>query len=488
MKGYLAVIVGMFFASVFLLACGEEAGNTIIAGSGGRDIEMPMITGASLTGDHAPTWSWNTPDGATKFVYLLTCLEVDPDSEWTETTDNSYTPSAPLPSGQYRLYLKACDSNDNCSAAAGHSITIYSTGTLQQVDYLNGFFTGMYYGYDAAVSPDGKNVYTVGYYDNSIAVFDRDRVTGALTFSAVFQNEVGGVDGLDGASSVAVSEDGKSVYVTGYTDDALAVFDRDAATGALTFSTFFQDGVGGVDGLDEANSVAVSHDGKSVYVAGYNDNALAVFDRDTATGALTFSTFLQNGVGGVEGIGGAYSVAVSPDGKSVYVAGYDDNALAVFDRNTDTGVLAFQTFFQDDVEGDNLFNPCDVAVSPDGRHVYLLSYFDEAIVVYERNARNGYLARSSVNESSISVEGLDSPSALAISPDGTTVYITSEIMSGLGVFGRDVLDGSLSYIDALYNADEDVEGLGGSRGVAVSPCGRNVYIATSYGVCVFNLY
>ena len=49
------------------------------------------------------------------------------------------------------------------------------------------------------------------------------------------------------------------------------------------------DGVGGVDGLSGAQSVAVSPDGGHVYVAGsYGTTRLAVFARDVATGALTF--------------------------------------------------------------------------------------------------------------------------------------------------------------------------------------------------------
>ncbi len=69
------------------------------------------------------------------------------------------------------------------------------------------------------------------------------------------------------------------MYVTGWLDDALAVFNRNTSTGALTFSKFFKDGVEGVDGLDGAYGVAVSSDGKNVYVTGPTDAALVVFDR-----------------------------------------------------------------------------------------------------------------------------------------------------------------------------------------------------------------
>ncbi|OQX29632.1 MAG: hypothetical protein B0D92_02740 [Spirochaeta sp. LUC14_002_19_P3] len=104
-------------------------------------------------------------------------------------------------------------------------------------------------------------------------------------------------------------------------------------TDTLTYLTVFKDGSGGVDGLATAWSVAVSQDGKNVYVTGVEDDALAVFNRDTNTGELTYSTVFKNGIGGVDGLAAAWSVAVSQDGKNVYVTGVEDDALAVFNRD-----------------------------------------------------------------------------------------------------------------------------------------------------------
>ena len=47
-----------------------------------------------------------------------------------------------------------------------------------------------------------------------------------------------------GASGVTVSPDGKYVYAIGASDDAVAVFSRDSATGKLTFVEVQKDGVG----------------------------------------------------------------------------------------------------------------------------------------------------------------------------------------------------------------------------------------------------
>jgi hypothetical protein len=140
---------------------------------------------------------------------------------------------------------------------------------------------------------------------------------------------------LLGVSSVTVSPDGGSVYAAGYDDNAVAVFSRDPATGLLTFQQMLEEGVGGVDGLAGVRGVTVSPDGGSVYAAGYGDNAVAVLSRNPASGLLTFQQMLKDGMGGVNGLAGAYSVTVSPDGGSVYAAGRNDNAVAVFTRAHD---------------------------------------------------------------------------------------------------------------------------------------------------------
>src|SRR5439155_1002922 len=152
---------------------------------------------------------------------------------------------------------------------------------------------------------------------------------------------VGKVNGLDGAEGIAISPDGAHVYVAGRNDDSLAVFSRDAATGALTYVEIQRDGYAGVvQGLLGAKAVAVSPDGAHVYAAGSLENALAVFGRDPDSGKLTYVGRLRDGIAGVDGLHKAQAVAVSPDGASVYAAGSADTAVAVFRvRRCGDGVL-----------------------------------------------------------------------------------------------------------------------------------------------------
>ncbi len=89
---------------------------------------------------------------------------------------------------------------------------------------------------------------------------------------------------------------------------AMGVLSRHVSTGEITYVEMHKDGVGGVNGLDGASSVTVNPDGNHVYVAGTIDAAVVVFSRNASTGANTDLEMHNDGVGGVEGLGGASSV------------------------------------------------------------------------------------------------------------------------------------------------------------------------------------
>ena len=120
--------------------------------------------------------------------------------------------------------------------------------------------------------------------------------------------------GLDGAVSVTVSPDGKQVYVASQYDSALAVFNRNATTGALIFVEVQRNGLGGVDGLDVATSVTVSPDGKHVYAAGQNDDAVAVFSVSIVDNADLAVAKLVNNSSPQEGNTVTFTVTVTNNG------------------------------------------------------------------------------------------------------------------------------------------------------------------------------
>jgi DNA-binding beta-propeller fold protein YncE len=78
---------------------------------------------------------------------------------------------------------------------------------------------------------------------------------------------------------VTVSPDNKGVYVVSRLTDSLLVFRRNTHTGRLSLLEQHVDDVGEVDGLQAARSVAASSDNQNVYVAASEDSAVSVFGR-----------------------------------------------------------------------------------------------------------------------------------------------------------------------------------------------------------------
>ena len=171
---------------------------------------------------------------------------------------------------------------------------------------------------------------------DAIAIFDRDTDTGGLTFL----EELTGIAGLDRPRSIVISPDGASAYVACYDSNAVLVFDRNAADGTLALAQTYLDGEDGAN-LDHAVSVALSPNGLSVYALAYYGRAITRFDRDPATGALTMAQVLRDGYSGVDGLSYPWQLSVSPDGGAVYTATMGENCIGVFARDLATGQLSF---------------------------------------------------------------------------------------------------------------------------------------------------
>jgi len=358
------------------------------------------------------------------------------------------------------------------------------TGELTFVEFVQDGVGGVD-GLDGAVSvtmsPDGNHVYAVGVEDDAVVVFSRSATTGALTFVGFVQDGVGGVNGVNGPREVTVSPDGKHVYAAAMNDHAVAVFSRNPSTGALTFVEYQKDGFGGVDGLYGAISVTVSPDGNHVYAAGWDDDAVAVFSRNPTTGALTFVQVLKDGVGGVDGLDQPFRVTLSPDGNHVYAASQYDSAVAVFSRNATSGALTFVQVLKDGVGGvDGLASATCVTVSPDGNHVYAVGYDDDAVAVFSRNATTGALTFEAVVKDGVGgVDGLDGAISVTVSADGNHVYAAGSDEHAVAVFSRDSTTGALTFVEFQEDGVGGVDGLAGAASVTVSPDGNHFYAAGS---------
>jgi DNA-binding beta-propeller fold protein YncE len=329
-----------------------------------------------------------------------------------------------------------------------------------------------------ALSPDGAHFYTTGL--GQLLAWTRDAVTGKLTFADGERDGSGGVDGLAGASDLAVSPDGLHLYVAARGDDAVAVFARNTGTGAVTFVEVERDGVGGADGLDGALQVAVSADGANVYVTAPDEDAVAVFARNAGTGALTFVEAERDGVGGTEGLARASYLVVSPDGANVYV-GTDRpttlNDLTIFARDAGTGALTYleRVVVRGGVSA--------LAISPDGGDLYVATHASAAgILVFSRDPTTGGLTPTQeLHDDAGGLHSINGPSDVAVSADGLTVVVAAA--GGLTTFSRMPATGELVYRHALFSGFFGaIPTLMQPTAVSIAPDARHVYASSGLNV------
>ena len=322
-----------------------------------------------------------------------------------------------------------------------------------------------------------------------------------------------------GPTDVAVSPDGRNVYVAAGDSGALSTFRRDAQTGALAqlacVSNNGTDGRDGTDGacadgdaLRGASSVAVSPDGKFVYVTSYYSNGVAILSRDDA-GRLTQ-------VGCVRAVStctpapfliGASDIAISPDGTSAYVAAYDADTVVSFSRDPATGLLKTLGCVSDDgsdrlcTKGNALRGPIAVTVSKDGRFVYVAAEESDSVLTFTRDPATGAITQTGClmddapkGGSCTGVTTLASPVALELSADGDLLWAAASDSGAIVALARDRTTGLLRKVGCVSEQTDEpqddgcahVPTLSGPTGITVTPDGRRVIVGINSGLAVFD--
>ncbi len=286
-------------------------------------------------------------------------------------------------------------------------------------------------------------------------------------------------------------------------------------------------GRGRADGhaLDGARAVAVSPDGKNVYATSPSTHAVVRLNRSTTTGAITqpagaAGCVSETGAGpcgdghALDGPGG---VAVSPDGKNVYIASAYSDAVVRLDRNTTTGAITqpagsagciSQTGAGPCTDGHALGPPGSLAVSPDGRASTsprpAVTWFGEQgrgapqpqTSRSDHPARRDGRLRSEFGGACADGYGLDEPHGVAVSPDGRNVYVTVastampwSLSTAARPTGRSPSrpgPPAASARRARDRASTATRSMGLS-GVAVSPNGKSVYVTSDESRAVVRL-
>jgi len=327
-------------------------------------------------------------------VFFVT---VSPDgrSVYTVSRDESIGMFARAPSG--KLTYKGCITGNDGKFGSTRN------GSCKPIPSATdgGFLSGLGGPTTLTVSPDGRFVYVGLAEENGIATLAR-APNGMLSFISCLQGRpprffVGNSiptspcplvstsatnpngAGLVAPKRIAISADGLSLYSSSPRRGAIAEFRRDPATGALSFSGCLAAATRGTGpgdpcryvpqatelawetGLWGISDIALNRAGTALYGVAGDDESIASFSRDPATGTLAFAESAE--------MPGPRGLAISKDGSSLFVASRPNAAVNRFrlGPNASLRFLGCLTWSPKAV------GPCARARAKNG-HVQILGY------------------------------------------------------------------------------------------------------------------
>jgi hypothetical protein len=296
-----------------------------------------------------------------------------------------------------------------------------------------------------AVSPDGSQVFVTGESyggttSSDYATVAYEAATGNKQWVRRYNDTV---NGGDSATAVNVAPDGSLVFVTGLITGSTSAYDYTtvaymASTGKTLWTKRY-DGPGG--GWDQAHALGVSPDGSTVFVAGYSEGV--TLEGDFATLAYDASTgdrlWTKRYNGPEDGGDGVDALGVSPDGSQVFVtgpsfqsSGYD---YATVGYDASTGAQMWATRYNG--PGDWYDYPRALKVSPDGSQVFVTGYSigstsDEDYATLAYDASTG--AKLWLRRYNGPGDGVDEATALDVTPDGSEVVVTGSSAGSTGPY------------------------------------------------------
>jgi DNA-binding beta-propeller fold protein YncE len=300
---------------------------------------------------------------------------------------------------------------------------------------------------DPAVSPNGRNLYVTNGSDDTVSQYDVG-ADGKLS-----PKSPATVATEHGASGVAVSPKGASVYVANFFGGCCGgtVSQYDVGAGGRLSPksppTVFAD--------QDPFAVAVSPDGGSVYVTNFHlqeNGSISQFDLGPG-GKLSPKSPAAVGTGQDPS-----GLAVSPDGDSVYVANNSSNTISQYNVGAGGKLSPKSPATVTDNQ-----SPFRVAVSPDGKSVYATNFprgSGSPTTVSQFNVGAG----GTLSPKSPATVGAGiGPEGVAVSPNGGSVYVANNLSNTISQYNVGA-GGKLS-----PKSPATVGAGGDPRGIAVTP-------------------
>lgn len=200
--------------------------------------------------------------------------------------------------------------------------------------------------------------------------------------------------------------------------------------------------------------VAVHPSGIRVYVTNRDQDTVSVID--TVTNKLIYTVDLQSPSDPAFRGAGPAGVAITPDGKYIYVANTDSQNVLVIDALDDDGI-------------DSIIKPVPLPPGSNPVGVAVASKPDGKVEVFVANSGTKTVSVIDAGTHTLKNDGLptdEGPHGIAASPDGIKVYVTNSVSNNVTVIDTSTYASSGKYPPGITKP----------QGIAVKPDGNEVYV------------
>lgn len=367
-------------------------------------------------------------------------------------------------------------------------------------------------GYPAgiAISPDGTRAYVANLTTSSVTVIDVD--PNSATYNQVVDTNttVTGVQNIQVGNSpvgVAITPDGKRLYVTNAGSNSVSVIDI-APGSPNRYKAIDTDGVAanGITNIPVGNSpkeIAISPDGTRAYVANAGSSTVTVIDIDPTSANYNKVIDADSSTPAVDAIpvgSGPYAVSVTPNGQQLYVTNITSTSVTVVDVEAGSPtryqvVDANGAAAGKDIALATSANPNGVAFSPDGTRAYVTNTNLDSVTVID--IAPGSPTRYQIidtNPATPAVDNIpvgDAPVGIKISADGTRAYLVNSLGNTMSVV--DIAPGSPTRYQVIDTnpttaAIDSVTGVANPLALALTPDGTRAYVSNTSNGTVTVIY
>jgi 6-phosphogluconolactonase len=281
----------------------------------------------------------------------------------------------------------------------------------------------------------------------AVAGFAIDRKTGGLTALNTRSAE-----GL-APCHLAVDHTGKMLIAANYTSGSVPVYplEGDGSIGQLS-GLMKAEGSGPDKKRQEgphAHETVFSADNKFAYVPDLGLDEIRIYRVDAAHAKLTPN---DPPVAKTDPGSGPRHIALSHDGKFAYVVHELIPQVAVFARNTTTGALTHLQTIPTVPDGFNkVANPAEILIDHTGNYIYASNRFFGSIAVFKVDHATGKLARVQVIET-----GGEMPRGVELDPSGKLLFVGDQNQNKFILFSVDPGNGQLTLTDRSFDVPSPV--------------------------------